>query len=126
MSKILIIDDEAAVRGILKFQLEKAGHEVLEGADGDEALRLARTSKPDLLFLDGVLPKKDGWRVCRDLKSDPATKAMPIVLLTSSTQNVDELRGWESGADEYLTKPWDPAQLHDTVKRFLGSAPKPA
>lgn len=119
MSAILIIDDEAAIRALLRQHLEKAGHQVTEGADGEEALRLVKSQKPDLVFLDVMLPRRDGWKVCRDVKGNPETAKTPIVLLTSCRENVDEIRGWESGADGYLTKPWNPDQLREIAQQLL-------
>ncbi len=121
MAKILIIDDEASVRGILRFQLEKSGYLVVEGVDGEQAVKLAHSEQPQLIFLDGLLPKRNGWLACRDLKNDPETKAIPVVVLTSCNQNIDELRSWESGADDYLTKPWDPVQLREITSRLLAN-----
>ena len=126
MSRILIIDDDAENRDLLRARLEQAGHEVSEAKDGSEGLDTFNANPPDLLLLDVMMPRTDGWHVCRSLKADPKTRNIPIVMLTALTQEIQELRGYESGANEYLTKPWDPRQLLDTVDRLLASRPKDA
>jgi CheY-like chemotaxis protein len=125
MATILIVDDEKSIRAILKFQLAKSGHQVIEAADGEEALSAVKNQHPELIFLDILLPRKDGWQVCKELKSDPQARAIPIVLLTGSREKFAELRGWECGADEYLTKPWEPVQLHQLTERLLAAGQKP-
>jgi len=124
MAKVLIVDDEKSIRSILKFQLAKAGHTSIDAVDGEEALLLVKSEKPELIFLDILLPRKDGWQVCKQLKSDPETRTIPVVLLTGSREKFAELRGWECGADEYLTKPWEPQQLHALSERLLSARPK--
>ena len=119
MAKILIIDDDPANRDILKVRLEIAGHQVLEATNGEEALPLSASSHPDLIFLDVMMPKLDGWQVCRLLKADPKTKDIPVVMLTACFQEIDQLRGYESGADEYLAKPWDPNQISTVLEKLL-------
>ena len=119
MGKILIIDDEPAIQGLLKLQLEKAGHEVLIAADGAEGLANAKKNNPDLIFLDVMIPKMDGWQVCREIKKSSQT---PIVMLTTRTQKIEEMRGWEVGADDYVGKPWSPEKLKEILDRFLKPA----
>lgn len=123
MAKILIIDDELAIRGMLKFQLEKTNHIVIEAADGQEGLAQLQSQLPDLVFLDVMIPKMDGWQLCREIKSNSNTKNIPVVMLTSRNQKIEELRSWESGADEYLTKPWTADQVLEVTSRLL-AAPK--
>lgn len=122
MSKILIIDDEPAIRSLLRLQLEKAGHTVLEAADGVEGLLMVKNDAPDLVFLDVMIPKMDGWQVCREIKK---LRSVPVVMLTTLTQKIEEMRGWESGADEYVGKPWTGEQLRDVLGKFL-KAGKPS
>ena len=124
MALILIIDDEAPIRAILSFQIKKNGHTVLEAQNGEEGLRLAVTQRPALIFLDVLMPKIDGWQLCKRLKEEPRTQSVPVVMLTNSVNQIDELHGWEAGVDEYLTKPWDPRKLHDVINRFCPSAPE--
>ena len=123
MSKILVIDDDASNREILRVRLESAGHAVVEASNGEEGLRLVETALPDLVFLDVMMPRLDGWQVCRQIKADPKTRAIPIVMLTACDQKIDQLRGWESGADEYMAKPWDPARLLELLEKWC-PAPK--
>jgi len=118
MSRILIIDDDPSNREILRARLEPAGHEVTEAADGEKGLQLVETTMPDLVLLDVMMPRMDGWQVCRQIKNNPKTKAIPVVMLTALGQQIDQLRGWESGANEYLGKPWDPKALMEILERW--------
>ena len=118
MAKILIVDDDPANRDILRARLEKAGHQVTEASNGEEGLRLFKDVAPDMLFLDVMMPRVDGWQVCRQLRSNPESKSVPIVMLTAMGQQIDQLRGWESGANDYLIKPWDPAKLLEVVEKW--------
>lgn len=118
MSKILVIDDDPENRDILRARLEKAGHEVTEATQGEEGLRLLQETAVEMVFLDIMMPKVDGWQVCRQIKANPKTKTIPVVLLTARGQQIDQLRGWESGADEYLMKPWDPVRLLQLVEKW--------
>ena len=118
MANILVIDDDANNREILRARLEKAGHRVTEASHGEEGLRLVDAEMPNMVFLDVMMPKVDGWSVCRQIKSNPKTKGIPVVMLTALSQQIDQLRGWESGADEYLSKPWDPIQLIALVNKW--------
>jgi DNA-binding response OmpR family regulator len=119
MATLLIIDDENPIRALLKIQLSKNGHTILEAADGEEALSIVRTSRPDLIILDIIMPKKDGWQVCRELRDNPKTRSLPVVMLTGCHDHIAELRGWECGIDAYLTKPWDSEQLNQITARLL-------
>ena len=123
MAKILIIDDDPSNRDILRARLEPLGHEVTEASNGEEGLRLLDTTAWDLVLLDVMMPRVDGWQVCRQIKTNSKTKAIPVVMLTALGQQIDQLRGWESGADEYLTKPWDPKELMRVTRRLV--SPKP-
>ena len=78
-----------------------------------------------MIFLDVLLPRKDGWQVCKELKADKSLRTIPIVILTGNRDKITELRGWECGADEYLTKPWEPKVLHALTDRLLGTTPGP-
>ena len=118
MSKILVIDDDPSNREILRARLEKAGHEVTEAPNGEEGIKLSLEVIPQLVFLDVMMPKVDGLQVCRQLKSNPKTEKIPVILLTACDQNIDQLRGWESGADEYIAKPWNPDALLQLVAKW--------
>ena len=125
MPKILIVDDDVVNRDILKTRLESAGYEVSEAANGEDGINLAQQRPPDLIILDVMMPKVDGLLACRILKSGEKTKNIPIVMLTARSQQLEELRGWESGADEYLTKPCDHQRLLSVVAQFLPGAREP-
>ncbi len=118
MSKILVIDDDPSNREILRARLEKAGHEVTEASNGEEGIKLSEEFAPHLVFLDIMMPKVDGLQVCRQIKSNPKTEKIPVIMLTACDQKIDKLRGWESGADEYLAKPWDPDQLLEVLAKW--------
>jgi DNA-binding response OmpR family regulator len=124
MAKILIVDDDPENREILRARLERAGHAVSEAVNGEEGLRLIDTDRPDLVLLDVMMPKIDGWHVCRQIKSNVKTETLPVVMLTAMGQQIDKLRGWESGADEYLMKPWDPVKLLEIVNKLCLAAQK--
>jgi CheY-like chemotaxis protein len=119
MAKILVIDDDEGNREILRARLEQAGHEVTEAKDGEEGLRLSQSLLPSLIFLDLMMPSIDGWQICRQLKANPKTRAIPVIILTACSKDIEQLRGWESGADDYVTKPWDPAGLLELVRKYI-------
>jgi len=123
MSKILVIDDDAANRDILRDRLEPAGYEVVEASNGEEGLRLLESVPTGLVLLDVMMPRLDGWEVCRRIKANPKTHAVRVVMLTALGQQIDQLRGWECGADEYLVKPWDPARLLELVRQWCPKGP---
>lgn len=117
--KILIIDDEIDLVETIKFPLELEGFQILVAHNGEEGLNLARKENPDLILLDLMLPKLDGYKVCRFLKFDDRYKHIPILMLTARSQEKDRLLGKETGADEYITKPFDLPDLIRKVKKYL-------
>ena len=117
--KILIIDDDPQNREILHIRLEQAGYEVIEAVDGEEGLQQAVKSSAELILLDIMMPKKDGWQVCKELRGNAKTKEVPIIALTAKTQPIDEMRSWESGVNEYFQKPVDPAKLLACVEKLI-------
>jgi DNA-binding response OmpR family regulator len=117
--KILVVDDEADLVETVRFPLEMEGFNVLVSYNGEDALNQARKEKPDLILLDLMLPKLDGYKVCRLLKFDEKYKHIPILMLTAKTQEKDKLLGKETGADEYITKPFDIDDLMKRVKAYL-------
>jgi two-component system alkaline phosphatase synthesis response regulator PhoP len=117
--KILVVDDEADLVETIRFPLEMEGFNVLVSYNGDDALNQARKENPDLILLDLMLPKLDGYKVCRLLKFDERYKHIPILMLTAKTQEKDKLLGKETGADEYITKPFDIDELMKKVKAYL-------
>ena len=126
MSKILIVDDEANIRQLVKYNLEKESYQILEAEDGFQGLRLAKTEKPDLILLDLMLPQMDGLEVCRSLKGNQATAALPIIMLTAKSEEIDKVIGLELGADDYMTKPFSPRELVARVKAVLRRSQKEA
>ena len=117
--KILITEDSPTILEILKSVLVEEGYEVIAAADGQQALNLAKTEKPDLIILDLMLPKIDGYKVCRMLKFDEKYKNIPIIMLTARTKESDEKLGKEVGADAYIKKPFEPEMMIDEIKKLL-------
>ena len=126
MSKVLIVDDEVNIRQLVKYNLEKESYQVLEAEDGLQGIRLAKTEIPDLMLLDLMLPQMDGLEVCRSLKGNPATAALPIIMLTAKSEEIDKVIGLELGADDYMTKPFSPRELVARVKAVLRRSQKEA
>lgn len=114
--KILVVDDEEPIADILRFNLEQAGFQVIVANDGEEAVNKARTTKPDLIILDIMLPKQDGFSVCRQIRS---FSKVPILMLTAKEEEVDKIVGLELGADDYVTKPFSPREIIARVKAIL-------
>lgn len=117
--KALIVDDEQAIVDLVRHHLEKEGIVCLEASEGETALQLARTERPDLLVLDLMLPGIDGLEICRLLRRDPATAAMVMIMLTAKAEEVDRVVGLEMGADDYVVKPFSPRELVARVKAVL-------
>jgi DNA-binding response OmpR family regulator len=117
--KILIVDDEVDLVETVRFPLEIEGFDTLVSYNGEDALNQARKEKPDLIILDLMLPKLDGYKVCRLLKFDERYKDIPILMLTAKTQDKDKILGKETGADEYITKPFEMDYLLEKVKAYL-------
>lgn len=121
MPKILVVDDQVHIVRLVQVNLERAGYQVVTAYDGDEALQKVKTERPDLVVCDVMMPKKDGFEVLRELKADPETRDIPVIMLTAKAQDADVFRGWASGVDCYLTKPFNPQELLAFVKRVLQS-----
>ena len=117
--RILIVDDNETNRDILRTRLGPQGYELIEAADGEEAVAAARQHHPDLILLDVMMPKVDGIEVCRQLKADADLPFTPIILVTAKADSKDVVAGLDAGADEYLTKPVDQAALVARVKSML-------
>ena len=118
--KILVVDDEIYIVHILDFSLGMEGYEVLTALDGEQALEKARAEHPDLVVLDIMMPKLDGYETCKMLKADPNTKDIPVILLSAKGRNVDQKVGFEVGADDYITKPFSPRKLVERINTILG------
>lgn len=115
----MVVDDEVDLVKTIQFALEAEGYQVLVSYNGEDALNQSRKENPDLILLDLMLPKLDGYKVCRLLKFDEQYKHIPIVMLTAKTQQKDRLLGMETGADEYITKPFDMGKLTEKIKAYL-------
>ncbi len=120
--KILVVEDEAELTGAIQIRLEQAGYEVLTAYDGQEGLEKARVENPDLIVLDLMLPKMDGYKVCRMLKFDEKYKKIPVVMLTARAQEKDEDLGYEVGADAFITKPFKYQALLAKIAELLGDS----
>ena len=120
MAKILVVDDEEHIVMILKDSLEFSGFQVVTAYDGVDALQRVEEDRPDLIVLDIGMPKLDGWEVCRRLKSDEKTKAIPIIILTAYAQTSDQRKGAQLGADRFITKPCDLTYLVEEINTLLG------
>ena len=121
---LLVVDDEPEINKLVARIFEKRGYRVNQAIDGADALASVERDRPDLIMLDLNLPKIDGWEVCRRLKGDPATREIPIIMLTAAHANVDDAEiGLGLGADEYVAKPFVKAVLLHNVERLLGREP---
>ncbi|MEM5818733.1 MAG: response regulator transcription factor, partial [Desulfitobacterium hafniense] len=116
MNKVLVVEDEDILREVIVDYLVENGYQALEAADGEKALELFHANSVDLVILDIVLPKVDGWSVCRRIRRN---SGIPIIILTARSDEDDSLLGYELGADDYLIKPYSPRVLMAKVKRFL-------
>lgn len=119
--KILAVDDEKHIVRLIQVNLERAGYEVITAFDGVEALRRVQEDHPDLIVLDVMMPQMDGFETLKNLKANPQTRDIPVIMLTAKAQDADVFRGWQSGVDCYLTKPFNPLELLTFVKRIFES-----
>jgi DNA-binding response OmpR family regulator len=122
--KILVVEDEQPIRKLIDLNLRLENHEVITAADGYEALERTAAGQPDLIILDIMLPGLDGWEVLRRLRQDAEFQDTPVVVLTALVQDADIIRGWQLGADEYITKPFSPVALVKTVQMVLNRTPE--
>ncbi len=119
--KILVVDDERHIVRLVEVNLTRAGYDGVTAYDGVEALEQFAKEKPDMLVLDVMMPRMDGFEVLKKLQSDPASKGVPIIMLTAKAQDADIFRGWSSGVSSYLTKPFNPRELLTFVERIFQS-----
>lgn len=122
MTTVLIVDDSHTVREMLSDQLKRSGFTVVEAADGEEAIEKIKVSSPDLVVTDIVMPRKNGYELCRWIKNDPKTKHIPVVMCTSKSEEFDVYWGMKQGADAYITKPYHPPDMLEAVKKLLSQA----
>ena len=124
MTAILVADDDVDIRDLVAFKLEQAGFDVTAVDDGLAALTAARLGSPDLVLLDVMMPGLSGIDVCRELRGDPVTAKLPIILLTSRAQEGDVETGFGAGADDYVVKPFSPRELLTRVEAVLARTPR--
>jgi len=118
--KILVVDDEPHIIRSLTFVLAKEGYDVSSATNGEEAMARVRELKPDLMFLDVMMPKKNGYEVCQEVKGDPGLSDIYVIMLTAKGQEADREKGLSLGADEFITKPFSPMKVVERVKELLG------
>ena len=120
MKKILIVDDEKDIVETLSFMLKAKGFDCIYAFDGEMGLNMAKTQHPDLIILDVMMPKINGYKICRLLKFDNKYKTIPIIMVTARSQDEDKIIGEETGADEYITKPFEFADILEKIRKYLG------
>jgi len=121
--RILIVDDEPNIVLSLEFLMRKSGYEVSTASDGDQALTAVDTAAPDLMLLDVMMPKKDGYQVCQTLRERPELQNMRIIMLTARGRDVEREKGLSLGADDYITKPFSTQEVVDKVRQLLDDSP---
>jgi DNA-binding response OmpR family regulator len=122
MKKILAVDDHVHIVRLIQVNLEKE-FQVITASDGEEGMAKAREERPDLILLDVMMPRKDGFTMLAELKEDPELRSIPVIMLTVKAQNSDIVRGLHEGAQYYLPKPFHPSELHSLVGRVLAGEP---
>jgi two-component system alkaline phosphatase synthesis response regulator PhoP len=121
--KIIVIEDEADIREVIEYNLSREGYGVYTASDGESGLALAKSKAPDIVLLDLMLPGLDGIEVCRQLKTDPVTRSIPIIMVTAKGEESDVVLGLGIGADDYMIKPFSPKELSARVKAVLRRGP---
>ena len=116
---ILVVDDDPKNLKLIRDLLQVSGYKTVEATGGEQGVKLAKSKKPDLILMDIMMPKVDGYTACREIKMDKATKAIPVVMLTSLDYELNKELGRDMGADGYITKPVDRQKLLDVISRFL-------
>jgi DNA-binding response OmpR family regulator len=124
LNHVLIVDDEPDVLLLCRVNLEFEGYAVTTAEDGQEGLATARLIRPDVVLLDVMMPKMDGWQVLEAIKSDEAISHIPVVMLTAKVQDDDQIRGWSAGAAEYITKPFSPLSLSQVIAGVIANDPE--
>jgi DNA-binding response OmpR family regulator len=120
--RILIVEDEPDIMELVKVTLSSEDYQILEAQDGELGLKLAQQEIPNLILLDIMLPKMDGYEICRRLKSNPATAGIPVLMLTAFGQKREIEEGFKVKADDYIVKPFEPLKLRERVRKFLDAA----
>ena len=124
--RILVVDDDKDIVRLLRGYLEQAGYEVLSANDGTTALHILTAERPDLLLLDLMLPDRDGWSITRNIRADSRLAGLPIIMVTARIEDVDKILGLEIGADDYITKPFNPREVVARVNALLRRAHRDA
>ncbi len=124
--KILVVDDEPTIVRLMEFILARLGHQMLVATNGEDALEKVRTEQPDLVLLDIMMPRIDGYEVARTLRADPDTASLPIIMLSAKAQEEDIRKGVDVGVDNYITKPFSPEHLVHVVTAMLQRLPQDA
>lgn len=125
MARVMAVDDDHVIRGLLEVNLEMEGHDVITAVDGIDALEKVRRRRPDLILLDVMMPKIDGWQVAETLKQQPGTRDIPIVFLSARAMYADVRKGTGLGVCAYVTKPFDPIDLMALVNDLLAGGRRP-
>ncbi|MEV0405953.1 response regulator [Actinoallomurus sp. NPDC050550] len=125
MGRVLVVDDDEVIRQLIAVNLQLEGFEVLTAVDGQDCLDRVRDVAPDVITLDVMMPRLDGWVTAIKLRDDPVTRGIKVVMITARAQEHDIRRGHEIGVDAYVTKPFDPAVLIRTVRELAGAGPVP-
>lgn len=123
--QILVVDDERHIVRLVEVNLERVGYDVISAYDGIEAIEKVKAQMPDMIILDVMMPRMDGFEVLKELRSDSETKDIPVIMLTAKAQDADIFKGWSSGVDSYLTKPFNPRELLAFVERIFQSLEHP-
>jgi len=118
--KVLIVDDEEVIRKFLRINLENWGYEVREASDGEGAINQLENEDFDLIICDIIMPNKDGWEVLREIRSNPRTSELPVIVLTAKSEDTEMFRGYDMGANYYMTKPFTKAQLRYGLNLMFG------
>jgi len=119
MAAILIVDDEPSIRELIRFSLKSSGFSILEAGHADEAREVILAERPDLVLLDWMLPGRSGAELARELKQNPKTRKLPIIMLTARGEEADKIEGFDAGVDDYVTKPFSPLELEARIKAVL-------
>jgi DNA-binding response OmpR family regulator len=122
LGRVLVVEDEQDVAELLRYNLAREGYDVTVAPNGADAVSVARSSVPDIILLDIMVPQLNGWEVCRRLKSEPETRAIPIIMVTGRVEEGDKVLGFELGADDYVTKPFSPLEVVARVRAVVRRA----
>jgi DNA-binding response OmpR family regulator len=124
MLRVLVVDDDPMVTRLVRINLELEDFNVEEVWDGKTAMKALKDNTPDMLVLDIMMPRMDGWEVLKKVREDAELKELPVVILTAKVQDEDIARGWRMGADGYIVKPFNPVNLADSLRKVLSASPE--